>query len=235
MDLEKMLYPKIQTLYNRDENFKVNIDEFRWKEFEMIQFWDIYEKVDGRNVRLLVEPTKITSGKKSYPSYRMYYGGRKVRSTFSVKEHDCLKDLVSKSVLEEVFIPYIPAQYVIFGELYGVGVQSGGNYRPDLTFKVFDIFVLDEKNVYGGWWLEREDMMELSASLGLDVVPFMGQYTVDDVYDFLIGEPTSIISEMEGGNPEYIMEGVVARSSPMLFTRRGERVMWKLKCKDFER
>ena len=37
----------------------------------------------------------------------------------------------------------------------------------------------------------------------------------------------------EEGDESHRAEGVVARTTPLLFTRKGQRLMWKLKVKDF--
>ncbi len=41
---------------------------------------------------------------------------------------------------------------------------------------------------------------------------------------------------MEASSQDNIRkaEGIVARTEPLLFTRRGDRVMWKLKAGDFK-
>lgn len=42
-----------------------------------------------------------------------------------------------------------------------------------------------------------------------------------------------LVGTEDSDNREYMPEGIVARSDPLLFNRKGERVMWKLKMKDF--
>ena len=48
-----MKYPKIQTLYDRDEKFKVDPTQIRCPEFSLITRWLITEKIDGTNVRIV--------------------------------------------------------------------------------------------------------------------------------------------------------------------------------------
>jgi hypothetical protein len=43
---------------------------------------------------------------------------------------------------------------------------------------------------------------------------------------------TSCVSPEDGG-PGKRAEGIVARAEPLLLTRRGERLLWKLKFRDF--
>ena len=56
-----MEYPKIETLFNRDEKFKVVEGDYRLPEFENIKQWDVTEKIDGTNVRVRLFP-KLSKG-----------------------------------------------------------------------------------------------------------------------------------------------------------------------------
>ena len=48
-----MEYPKIETLYDRNEDFKVDTTAIRMAEFELIKRWRVTEKIDGMNVRVV--------------------------------------------------------------------------------------------------------------------------------------------------------------------------------------
>ncbi len=49
-----MLYPKIETLYERDpKTFKVT-NKLRHPEFDLVKQWLVTEKVDGTNMRILL-------------------------------------------------------------------------------------------------------------------------------------------------------------------------------------
>ena len=48
-------YPKIETLFTRDEKFKVT-DIIRLPEFENIKKWLVTEKIDGTNIRIIYTP-----------------------------------------------------------------------------------------------------------------------------------------------------------------------------------
>ncbi len=50
-----MEYPKIETLYDRDEkNHKVIVTKTRLPEFENIKHWRVTEKIDGTNIRIIL-------------------------------------------------------------------------------------------------------------------------------------------------------------------------------------
>src|SRR3972149_6496013 len=48
-------YPKIDTLFERGEDFKVDVTRIRRPEFEIPQRWLVTEKGDGNNVRVSLE------------------------------------------------------------------------------------------------------------------------------------------------------------------------------------
>ena len=115
----------------------------------------------------------------------------------------------------------------LYGEGYGARIQKGGNYRPkDVSFRLIDVRV-------GDWWLEPLDILDIADKLGISTVPEVGIMTLEEAVAFLKSKPTSIVAKAEGGNPQYPMEGIVARSHPLMLRRNGERVIWKLKQKDF--
>jgi hypothetical protein len=56
-----------------------------------------------------------------------------------------------------------------------------------------------------------------------------------EAVEFVKSEPCSTVSLDEGGNKMYFMEGVVARTVPLLLRRNGDRLMWKLKRSDYHK
>jgi len=48
-------YPKIETLFKRDETFRVT-DKLRLPEFALVREWLVTEKVDGTNIRVVYLP-----------------------------------------------------------------------------------------------------------------------------------------------------------------------------------
>ena len=77
------------------------------------------------------------------------------------------------------------------------------------------------------WWLERRNVEDVAAKLGLDVVPVIGEGTLPEM-----------IERVRRGFPShwgpFTAEGIVARPAVELKTRNGERIITKLKHKDFE-
>lgn len=204
-------YHKIQTLFERDPatNLKKVIrGKYALPVFEYLaeNDWVFTEKVDGTNIRIIIGEGRITFGGKT-------------------DEAQIPAFLVAK--LQERFLPQadklfekFPDGGCLYGEGYGAKIQKGGgNYRADQDFVLFDVKVAE-------WWLERPNVEDVAACFGLDVVPILGKGTLYDM--------TQFVSEgfrSRWGN--FAAEGIVARPAVELKTRSGERVITKLKTKDF--
>lgn len=254
-------YPKIETLFNRDpKTFKVIEEDFRCSEFKMVNQWYITEKIDGTNTRIYWHPADRYM---SQNPMRVEYGGRTHRAQMYKPLLDYLKETFTYDNMMEVFPPdlvnnkearealettdlwntdidYDPREFsstgprvVLFGEGYGPKIQKGGNYRLDISFRLFDVYIYGG-NPLGGWWLEPENIQDIADKFGIDTAPYLGTYSTEGTIEHVKALFPSQISSREGGNQEYLMEGIVARTKPMLFTRRGKRLMWKLKVKDFQ-
>ena len=104
-------------------------------------------------------------------------------------------------------------------------IQSGGNYiHNGVGFIIFDVKV-------GDLYLLKETMEIIAKKLGAPVVPYMGQFTIDKAIDFVRKGFKSTIAE----NPDYDAEGLVLKTPDGLMTRRGERIIFKIKTCDFKR
>lgn len=212
---EMIEYPKIDTLYDRDPNtFKVIPGELRLIEFGNIKEWFVTEKVDGTNIRI-----KWLADEK-----RLLYGGR----TDNAQMPTSLMIYLQETFKPEMFSDF-KNDMILFGEGYGEKIQKGGgNYRKGVSFRLFDILI-------GDWWLEPENVFEIADKLSIKTVPILGKidYLPTTIADLgIITAMESYVANEDGG-AGMIPEGVVARTHPLLFTRKGERLIWKLKFRDF--
>jgi len=214
-------YPKIQSLYNRDENFKVDPTQLRMPEFALINRWLATEKIDGTNIRIYL----TLDG-------QVEFRGRTDRAQIPVFLLSYLRDTFTLNTVRDALVPDGEIQtheYILYGEGYGRKIQKAGwLYRPDdVSFRLFDVKV-------GGLWLNWENVEDIAWKIGICTAPVLG------TIDFL---PTCK-AELEdiAGNSKVAMvdsgntargEGIVARTDPHLLTRRGKRMMWKLKFRDF--
>lgn len=205
-------YPKIQTMFKRDMQTKEkNLIEGKWTlpEFEFLasNTWVFTEKVDGTNIRV------------------MYDG---IRITFGGKTNNAQIPAPLGNRLNEIFLPLVEmfgsvfrgSSVCLYGEGYGAKIQKGGgNYRSDQGFVLFDVKV-------GEWWLQRADVEDVAKKLGVDIVPIIGEGTL---YDAVSVVKYGIMSVWGRFNAE----GIVARPKVELKTRSGERIITKIKFRDF--
>ncbi len=205
-------YHKIPTVFSRDPNtnYKTLMDgQFATPEFEYLQhnIWVFTEKVDGTNIRVMFENGQIT------------FGGKTDKAQIPVT-------LVNK--LNEIFLPQIDtftelfkdAVICMYGEGYGPKIQKGGgNYRNDQSYVLFDIRI-------GEWWLKREDVEDIGKKFGLDVVPIIGEGTLQNMIEKVKKGFNSIWGD-------FAAEGIVARPKTELIARNGQRIITKIKHKDF--
>ena len=223
-----MKYPKIETLFNRKTEGKkkghVIEGEYRLPEFENIKKWRVTEKIDGTNTRVFFKDGEVR------------YGGRTDNAQLHVKLIEHLQNTFTHQSLDHAFPMNEDGFYptvTLFGEGYGPKIQKGGNYRPDISFRLFDVYIKDQDNLLGGWWLEPDDIYDIAQKLGIQEAPNLGTMTTKEIIDTVKNGIYSLISLEEGGSEKYLMEGLVARTCPLMFTRRGSRVMFKLKTRDF--
>jgi len=204
-------YHKIQTVFKRDPNNKYKtllLGEYALREFEYLanNEWVFTEKIDGTNIRVMFDGERIT------------FGGKTDRAQIPAP-------LVAR--LNEVFLPEtslfkekFPDGVCLYGEGYGAKIQKGGgNYRQDQDFVLFDVKI-------GDWWLQREDVHQIAIELGIDVVPIIGSGTLPEMVDIVSRGFNSTWGD-------FVAEGIVARPKVELKTRGGNRIITKIKHKDF--
>ncbi len=233
-------YPKIETLFNRDpKTFKVNEGDFRLEEFKMINKWEVTEKVDGTNIRVIYRSKWHDFDELIYDERVVEFMGRTARSEIPAHLEEYLKETFYIDKLSNTFADLdIHEGVILFGEGYGEKIQGGGKYRKGVSFRLFDVWVSDAEHPMGGWWLEHENILDIAQKLGIKCVPYYGMHTTERIVDFVKNNRSIIDSAVALFDSKYEgvqSEGLVARSSPLLYTRRGKRLMWKLKVKDFKR
>ena len=203
-------YHKINTVFKRDERTRKIIEgDYSLPEFEFLKDnpWVFTEKVDGTNVRVMWE----------LPALR--FNGKTDNAQMPMPLIEKLQSLFTPGIMQTVF----PEGGVcLYGEGYGARIQKGGgNYNPNgVDFVLFDVRV-------GDWWLERHNVEDVAKKLGVAVVPIIGEGTLADAFK----RAQMGITSTWGGFPA---EGLVMRPKAELRTRRGDRIIAKIKCKDFQ-
>lgn len=227
--------------------------------------WRCEEKIDGTNIRIEVlhaivgenelgewmSPTYDETDQLIFPpeqmtgaEFHVYYKGKTDNASIHPKLMQHLQEKYPTDVVLEAlglkrFIPLeefadhkwqsyedIPKIYTIYGEGYGAKIQkAGGNYIKDGNgFIVFDVKVDD-------LYLQPSQRNVIAENMGAPVVPFIGMMTLDEAIQFVREGFKSRIAE----NHDFMAEGLVIRNELGLKTRRGERIITKIKTCDFQK
>lgn len=205
-------YHKIQTVFFRDpaNNHKTLLDwEYAKPEFKYLQAskWIWTEKVDGTNIRVMISDTGD-----------IRFGGKTDNAQIPAKLIAHLNDtfLPMRDRLVDIF----PDGGCLYGEGYGAGIKKGGGaYLSEQGFVMFDVSV-------GNWWLKRESVEDVASKLSVPIVPIVGTGSLVSMVGF-------VMRGFDSQWGDFLAEGVVARPAVELFTRSGERIITKLKYKDF--
>jgi len=209
-------YHKINGIYKREDGTgKFIKGDFSKEEFALLQHipWRWTEKIDGTNIRVnwCAETGKVT------------FKGRTDKA--QIPEH-------LFEYLRDKFDPYRFEKYetdiTLYGEGMGHKIQSGGpKYFPHATktveFCLFDVRI-------GKWWLRKNDVVDIAEEFN---IPNVGEYQPKTLRNML--------NDFEDGrklrsffNPEIEPEGVIGIPICELYDRAHERVIVKLKYKDFK-
>lgn len=228
--MERMQYPKINSLWKRegwyfDEKAKADpsyqckrqsfiVGDYACPEFESVSLWEVEEKIDGTNIRIIWTPQADSL---------LTFRGRTDKAQIPVQLIYHLQDTFTSDLMFKVFGSV--QRVILFGEGYGPKIQAvGGQYSDDTKFVLFDVWV-------DGWWLNRESVVDCALQLSIPHCPSYGIMTKEQVIDLVKSYPNSRFSK----DPDLIIEGVIARAYPqMLFRDDKTPIMFKLKCKDMQ-
>lgn len=206
-----MKYPKIPTVYKRDPDNPKRLLEGEWTtpEIEALSHldWEFTEKVDGMNIRVLLKGDRVR------------YAGRSDDTQVSISFLDQLGEILPEEAVLSAFEPNCPA--ILFGEGFGRKIQKAGAlYNPGgVDFVLFDVWV-------DGIWLRRDDVCDIADKLHVQVVPVIATGPLRHSAGLCKQGFKSVWGDFQA-------EGLVCRPPLGLLDRRGNRIIAKVKCKDF--
>lgn len=205
-------YNKIETLWKRDMDGTKKLLEGQFRnptvEFLKDNVWQFTEKIDGTNIRVHWDGHTVT------------FGGRTEKAQIPVFLLDYLMATFKTNEAEQIFEEKFGEREVtLFGEGYGPKIQSGGKYRDDVSFILFDLLI-------AGNYQSRESVEDVARSFGIDVVPIIFEGTIHEGVNFVKKFPKSTIGTAD-------MEGLVGRPKVEIRDRCGNRVIVKIKAEDF--
>jgi len=208
-------YHKIETLFKRDMEGNKELIEgsFRNPLMEYIKDceWIFTEKINGTNIRV------------HWDGHKVSFGGRTDNAQMPMPLIEKLQELFSGEINEELFEQKFGEVSVTFyGEGYGGKIQKGSAYNATQDFILFDVAVEDI-------FLERENIEDIAKSFKLKVVPILLKGTIQEAVDYVKTKPKSTVAV---GEKE--IEGVVGVPAVRMNDFRGNRVIIKVKVKDFQ-
>ena len=206
-------YHKIETVFNRstDGDKRLVWGDYRNETVKYLadNIWQFTEKIDGTNIRI------------HWDGHNVEIGGRTDKAQIPKHLMDYLSATFLTPEVEELFEQtYGEKDVMLFGEGYGAKIQNGGDYRSDVSFILFDVLIGDN-------WQSREWVEATAKMFNVDVVPIVLEGTIGDGIDYVMQHNNSTI-----GNA--IMEGVVGRPKVEMKDRLGNRIIVKIKWKDFK-
>jgi len=205
-------YEKIETLFLRDDKTKKIVEgKYRNETVEFLKDidWEFTEKIDGTNIRIY------------WDGHKVQYFGRTNKAQIPSQLMNRLLEIFGGEVNEEIFEQHFGQNEVmLIGEGYGAKIQTGGDYRQDNDFILFDVCINEN-------YQSRETVKAIASYFNIDVVPIIMTGKLQDGVDFVKTKPKSTIGTAN-------MEGLVARPKLELKDRCGNRLIVKIKVRDFE-
>lgn len=204
-------YHKIHSIFKRDHKTgKFIFDDFAKKEFSYLYentwLWD--EKIDGTNIRI------------NWDGANFKIGGRTDNAQIPASLYARINTYLNPDIFKEGFKD-LNSSVTLYGEGYGYKIQKGGSlYKADgVDFILFDVKI-------GDFYLDKEDVEDVAKKLKMLAVQTIGSGSIKDAISFVSAGFNSTFGSFEA-------EGIVLRPSVQLFDKQGNRVISKLKIRDF--
>jgi hypothetical protein len=208
-----IVYPKIESIFKRDNKTHKFIEgKYTLPEFEYLKDnqWLFTEKVDGMNIRIIW----------NHKTKELLFRGRTDDAQMPMFLLEKLHILFPYDIFPMI---YPNVSMCLYGEGYGAKIQKGGgNYIPNgVDFVLFDVIIMD-------WWLKCDSIRDIATKLKIRTVPLIDHGTLDEAVKLCKCGFRSAVGNRWG-------EGLVLRPLVELRTRRGDRIITKLKSKDWEK
>lgn len=209
-------YHKIPSVFKRNMggDKKLIIGDWALPELKYLKDndWIFTEKVDGTNIRIMWNGEEVTFGGRSDDA--------QIYTPLLLKLQEKFMRMEPRQKFAEIFGTE-EVDVVLYGEGYGNRIQSiGKDYIADgVDFVLFDVSI-------NRLWLERVNVEDIAGKLDTKVVPIIGHGTLKEMVDL-------VKKGFKSKWGEFTAEGIVARPRVDLLTRRRERIITKIKYKDF--
>ena len=212
-------YAKFSSPFKKDDKW-LNTPEAA--QYLPIGRWIVTEKIDGTNIRIILTKPDEEGNRETHIASRKLILNPEDKT--SKQYMDCLKEVNLHKIKE--YFNDVNSTVVIYGEGYGAGVQKGGIYSKEKNYRVFDIRI-------GEAYQDFEYVKKVCIDNQLNVVPVMcelKEIVYEECLDALKIFQETLIKEGDGGKPE----GFVYKLEPVLLNKYKERLIFKVKHKDFK-
>ena len=215
-----MEYHKINSIYKRDmskPNAPFIVGEWAEPAFDYLQNnrWEFTEKIDGTNIRVMFNGKDVVFGGKT--------DNAQIPSHLVNRLNELFLPIPRRKLLEEMFTKEgEETNVILYGEGFGFKIQ--GKVGVDYLINEVDFCLFDVK--VGDWWLERENVKDIAQKLGLKSPAIVGYGTIHEAIELVKKGFKSSFGTAEA-------EGLVLRPTCELKTRGGQRVITKVKVRDF--
>lgn len=225
------MYHKIKNVWKRHrdgpDRGKMIENDWMIPEFETLQDveWLWFEKVDGMNMRVIYTPASSVEYFNEPPPAVVQFRGKTDRAQIPARLQARMEEVFTPDKLESVLFD---TSMILYGEGYGAGIQKGGRYCPDgQEFVLFDVLAA---TTTGSVWLHPEDVAKIAGELGVEAVPLVMRGSLRHAINLVSLGLRSSWSDNIG---PFDAEGLVGTPRGGLLTRRGERIITKIKARDF--
>ena len=236
-------YHKINGVFKRDMDKKgcpFMDGVYSTMEFATLDkaLWVGTEKLDGTNIRLIVNPPRAARADYE-PAETIHIGGRTARAQIPPHLLDDLMEILYNPTIDGTtragrMCEQFDDGAVLYGEGVGPKIQKGGaNYKTDETKNGCDFVLFDVR--VGHIWLKPDVVESIADALELRYAPqvYEGSLTgaILQMKIVALGQATTTCGTSHWGN--FVAEGMVLRPKLGLLDRMGRRIITKLKVKDF--
>lgn len=227
-------YQKILAPFKRETSKSQFVNESLWSkpEFEMLKNceWVWTAKADGTSIKLYWNGDKVQ------------FFGHTDKSQLSKLTLDYLNKTFGTSEAESVFEGLYGSNEVnVYGEFCSKEMNEDYGH-PDGIFYVFDV-----QNATSGKWWDRNSVEKFAESFNIDAVPIMLKGTIADAVEYVKAINAtwnkyfkSEIYQISKCFKLYCpfsnnakLEGLVGRLPYELLDANGERIITKVKCRDY--
>lgn len=213
-------FPKIETVYKRStEGTKELIEgDYRDKTVEMLancKIWRATEKLDGSNHQIHWDGHKLT------------LGGRTPDSNVPKHVVNYFDDNFNNNETEELFEQlFKDKEFVFYFEAIGHKIQACGDfYDPNnVKFVLLDIYSVSNNS-----WLSFESISDIARAIGVECKhAVIDKCTLAEAIEYVKSVPMSVFTKSQ-----FPMEGVVCAPEIEMKDSNGERIIVKIKGRDF--